>query len=73
MLRTYPMQHAANGGKIEKILDLFSAYPAAARQIAANQRRLFIETGRINKNAPIKIVTLLSRVDFQRTQCEHWP
>jgi putative transposase len=60
MLRTYPMQHAANWQKVEKVLDLFLAYPAAARQIASAQWRLFFESGRPNKNAPIKIASRLS-------------
>lgn len=60
ILRTYPMQTVANRAKVEKVLDLFIAYPQAARQIAAAQWRLLFESGRTNKNAPVRITTRLS-------------
>jgi putative transposase len=69
MLRTYPMQHAANRRKVDKVLDLFLAYPAAARQIASAQWRLFFEAGRFNKHASIRIATKLS-ARYQQT-CQY--
>lgn len=60
MLRAYPMKLAANRRKIDRVLDLFVAYPQAAHNIAAHQWRLFFETGRLNKMAPVAIDTRLS-------------
>jgi putative transposase len=60
MMRAFCMQHGANRAKVDRILDLFQAYPKAARQIAAVQWRFFFETGAFQRNVPIRIKSPLS-------------
>lgn len=60
MMRTFCMLQEANATKVHRILDLFQAYPHAARQIAAAQWRSFFETGSFQRNRPIRIQSPLS-------------
>ena len=60
MMRTFRMRHGANAGKVDRILDLFLAYPKAAKQNAKAQWRSFFETGAFQRNLPIRIDSPLS-------------
>jgi putative transposase len=60
-LRAYPHSaEATNWGKVEKILDVFTAYTALAGHIKARQIALLFAHGAVNKMVPVNVLTALS-------------
>ena len=54
MIRTYPLQHFANGRKQEQVLELLRAYRKTAGRVASLQWRAFYMEGRFDKNLGLK-------------------
>jgi len=70
MIRTYPLKHAINKGKQEKILFLTKEYQKLAQRLACVQWKEFFRNGTFNKNLDIK--SLESRLSERYKQtCQY--
>ena len=54
LMRSYPLKHHMNSGKEQTVLSLFSQYQKTCESIQAVQWRLFFQSGRMDKNNPVK-------------------
>lgn len=70
MKRTYPLRHAINIGKQEKIMQVVKVYRELAQKLAALQWKRFFQSGSFDKNEDIKAVKTQLSERYKQT-CQY--
>ncbi len=70
MIRTYPLKHAINRGKQEKIESIVKEYRKLAVKVSQIQWRTFYQEGGVDKNLDIKKVESLLSERYKQT-CQY--
>lgn len=70
IIRTYPLKHAINHGKQEKIVSIVKEYRKLAQRLASLQWCEFFRNGNIDKNLDIKAIESLLSARYKQT-CQY--